>query len=1019
MLLRALQASAGGRISCLLKLAQTEAALIKKYPQMIENLGPVSQMAALLTLEAARGLRIPANPNFNEVRSYLTIGFQFFQIVADAFSWIIEKHVTQLTVDSASMLLNALTETLRTSLAAEHRQAKDRLEMHQQNYPRLPAHYTTDAIACEWRLDVMTGLIKSSQMQLRVMAVTLMGTELVQLWKQHSEDSVPNELLTHVAQYIIRTELVDYTLGSSCHPEITGESGNIVGFLAVTKLYSNEQTDLLWNTMTKTQNPRVSDALLRMSEPVLNLLDIDRLIYLCEKFQTLPIDLFTPNLRTLCERTLKCIAHKYRQEGMQPSALCLKLCTRLLRESSVPASHSQFAHPELHQIAITRLKDLIALGLEPQTRQQIMTDCAEDIASSSDTTLGSLWCITTLIRPSATDLREAVADYDLTRLLVRELEHAIDAGRQAGLSVILSGPQYSPRAEYLYGIIVHEPESLTEDLGARLWDALFGPRAFGHEDRATAWRLLNAIVANIKQENPYIARCFAELLHGLPPDCFSDGALQFAKSLLLPIVDEMTEVLDDEQGLAQKAIELLWHMMLRVTDSDLVDTMISILVKDVYIGSKVILAYPHHRARAVHTRVVDRCLSQLDTAAKELAAQNSTDDETHKNKDKQYVQAQQLIFIRSLALLREFLKAYQSQAQFAVPDLRSLMSQAPSAVQGEMTDLKYESYDGESKSDMTPLEIGAENTAATLLARLRELTGFNNYRVYHHGRIFAPDEDDISRSLNELRMTTGLLLVKKEAGEAGHSTRARPGASPLEIEILGHFGQLWDYLDLQEPLASEIFHFLVNLPVDAKILETIDSPATTYREIFPTGQCHKSIYAVYALKEYLKSARRRQSAANASESGDAGGSTLAKALARSQALVVAAISDGEALDACSTTNKTFLCLELTTLYLHILEESYSTLPTVVSMATAPVECLMDILVFAAESPRREGSVELITKAFASILLSTATDVDFWTSFKERHDVTDFIGRLILQEPSQYVRMEIVKAINTRSTEFER
>ncbi|KAM0334256.1 hypothetical protein ACHAQA_001278 [Verticillium albo-atrum] len=1018
MLLRALHAAPGGRIGCLLKLAQTEVALMTKFPQMIEHLGPVSQLTALLDLEAARGLRNPAHPHLAELRTYLTIGYQFYQVVADALSWIIEKHITHLTIDSATTLLNALTEILRTSLSGEHRQARDRLELHQQNHPGLPAHNLTEMIACEWRFDIMTSLIKSSQMQLRVMAVTQMGAELVQLWKQHNEDSVPNELLVHVADHILQTKLVDYTLGPNCHPEITGESGNIVGFLAVTKLYTNEQTDLLWNTMTKTQNPRVSDALLRMSESVLNLLDRDRLLYLCEKFQGLPIDLFTPNLRTLCERTLKFLALKYRQEVVQPSALHLKLCTRLLRESSVPSSHSQFAHPELHQIAIARFRDLIILGLEPETRQEILADCAQDLSSSSDTTLGSLWCIATMIRPSATDLREAVEDYNFTELLVHELEHAVEAGKKAGLSTILSGPHHSPRTDFLYGIIVHEPASLTDDLGVRLWNVLVGPQAISHEDRDAAWRILNAIIANTKLENPYLSKCFANLLPNLSPDCFSDGALQFAKTILLPLVDEMTEVLDDEQSLAQRAIGLLWNMMLRVADSDLVDSMISILVHDVYIGSKAILAYPHHRARAVHSRLVNRCLGQLDAAAKVLDALGGANDDMSGAQDDSLTRAQQRIFIRSLALLREFLKAHQSKAQFAAPDLRALMSQAPSTLRGEPTELKYESYDGGNKSDMTALDIGADNTAATLLARLREVTGFNNYRIYHQGRIFAPDEDDISRSLDELRMTTGLLLVKKEAGDAAPSTRAKPGASPLEIEILGHFGQLWDYLDLQEPLASEIFHFLVNLPVDAHILETIDSPVTTYRELFPRGHCHKSIYAVYALKEYLKSVRRRQAATADSDIGEDGEDVLAAALSRCQALVVAAISDSEALDACSASNKTFLCLELISLYLQNIEESLSSRPGATSVATAPVDALMDILTFAVDSPRHGSTGELITRTFASILLSTTISVAFWTSLKQNPGVTNLIDRLILQEPSPIIRMEIVKAINIRSTDFD-
>jgi ubiquitin carboxyl-terminal hydrolase 34 len=132
------------------------------------------------------------------------------------------------------------------------------------------------------------------------------------------------------------------------------------------------------------------------------------------------------------------------------------------------------------------------------------------------------------------------------------------------------------------------------------------------------------------------------------------------------------------------------------------------------------------------------------------------------------------------------------------------MPQSPTQVEGELAELKFQSFDGNKQTEVLPLQIGKRNTAASLLASLREATGFENYRLYYRGQAFAPSDEEVCKSLEDLQIQYGLILVKREADSPPPSARIKPGSSPLEIEILRHFQEFWGYLTLDERFAQEV-----------------------------------------------------------------------------------------------------------------------------------------------------------------------------------------------------------------------
>lgn len=80
--------------------------------------------------------------------------------------------------------------------------------------------------------------------------------------------------------------------------------------------------------------------------------------------------------------------------------------------------------------------------------------------------------------------------------------------------------------------------------------------------------------------------------------------------------------------------------------------------------------------------------------------------------------------------------------------------------------------------------------------------------------------------------------------------------------------------------------------MDEQILDLLTKDTTTYRDIFPIGQPLKSLYALYAIGEYLNPLSPLASASEEDSCYDS-------ALQRILTLVVSAISDHEVIDSGS------------------------------------------------------------------------------------------------------------------------
>ncbi|RYP38449.1 hypothetical protein DL767_002565 [Monosporascus sp. MG133] len=1035
----AFQPGPGGVLADVNRLLELQTSLLDRSPKkVIDLLQRSSKLAYNVMLHTCQMPSYPASVPLGiaaRLRKNLECGLRFFNIASTILGVVVDKSSNNLSPDQTPHLLHSLsvvlTTILRSGAEGDHAEAKVLLQDHRRAHPEISPVFTAEAIPHEWRLAILNKLMRSQQIQLRVAAASYMCNDLVNLWKRYSDGLERGEsdsdsrlgFLRYFSSYLVSIGIIDYILGPTCHPEITAESANIIGFLVVTQTYITAHTDLWWQTVTSTQDPRISDALVRMIVKVLHLFpDPEPICYMCEKLDSLPIDAFNASMREFCDKILVTWQTKFSVHQPMFPTILYKLFVRLLQESSAYGPQCSIAFPDIQPYAVSKLKDILHYGTNPSAREEMFLNCVQDIANKSRTTSGSFQALCLLMGPTL-QLPLLVTRHDFARLLIEDLVSTTTAANAMGFSPVYAHPVNAARRRYISRLIVDYGSTIDSELGQRLWDLLVGTCVTCQDDRRVGWEDLIAVLQKTRMDNPFLQTCMREYLPKLPSSCYCAGSLEFVREAIVPLANEPNGlILDDEDSLRSAGLELLWQMILTAPPRTIEDRAIATLVNEIYVDSKSILSFPLHRAREVHFSLVRRCMQQLRSSAEKLKTFSdgtvSGDDEPMVivATDEQQRQ-QELRFTRSLQVLKTLLRTVQSRSHFAAPDLRSLMLQNPSSVEGKPADLKYQSFSGDEQSPVKPLSIGLRNTVACLLTSIREATGFDNYRLYYRGQPLTPSETEICKTLEDLGICNGLILVKKELGGASSPVRIKPGASPLDIEILSHFGDLWDYLSMEEALAGEIYQFLVKLPADESILAVFDDPTKTYRDVFPSGQPFKCLYALHALREYLSTRRlknsvSRVSAQNSEKQRESATADQEDALVKAMSLIIVAICDPDLINRCSSeVMRMALSFQLVDNYVQLLKG----IPSIAQLLnTGLQQRLLEILIGTVTAHPSPSSLELIHRSFEAMLESCAKSDEFWTSFKSNAEVSNVTKSLLLAHPSPLVRRSILKLISSKT-----
>ena len=667
-----------------------------------------------------------------------------------------------------------------------------------------------------WKFGVLKKHIMDGRMELRVHGMETMQLDLVSIWRQYIQNSsagLDHPLVPYLVKFLRDNQIVEYIVGIDSHPQLISRSGNIIGFLIVTLTYTDRDTDIIWKTVTESQDSRTVSEVLGMLTRTFHMHPSTSpvLLGVCSKLLELPLNRFDGRMVDFCDQLFYQMREKHGQRNSHDSmdtlhvdAIPLRLCVRLIRESAAADDISVEHKALLQQFASSQLNQFSVTGVSETDKMEMYERCIQDFAETNQFTVGSIQALNALLSgQDAQETRKLATEFDLTGLAINEIAHAVDTN-QTDFTDSFSRNGFISRVHMLARIIDKVPDTITTDLGDILWKKIFMSTALVQQGRRTLWDMLCGLTGHGFMKNPFIERCIHEFVPALSPDDYSPEVLSFAKqTIIYEIRFNPPSIAKENEVVSIPGMDRIWDFILTAPPNS-IETDATNFAIEVYLDHNVIRMAPRSAVEATHIALVDRCVEQLKSAATKLKsfhshAPNGQDESMVTDE----VRPAELSFSRSLLFLRQLLQGLRTRPQYSPP--QGPPPDLPGApVKGDAIEIPYQTFSSGSQSKVHHLHIGDLSTASELSERIVQLTGFSKFKTIYGGqRVDLLEKSDIT--LRDMKLRSGLLLIRKDADSSEVSPiERRQSATPVDSEVLKHFDDLYDLLNVEDHLAREV-----------------------------------------------------------------------------------------------------------------------------------------------------------------------------------------------------------------------
>ena len=746
--------------------------------------------------------------------------YEFFLAVDERFRTLISKQIFALSIEICQGLISHLSLLFQLIVQSDDRLTYNIINESQVLVPGLTKEDNAVLAELAWKFDLLKRCILEGRMEIRVQGVETMQQELVNIYTQYIQNTSAGKdhpIVQYFSDFMLKNRLVEYFVGVESHPQLISRCANIVGFLIVAFRYTNAESDVIWRAVTTSQDSRFVEAILNMLHGIFNIATYPIVLYLAVKLNELPVQAFDVKMIQYSRTLLDYLRQKWRTSpndqhmDMPPYHLCI----RLIRQSTADSSLDSQKRREIHHFATTELRHLLPFGPGDAERSSIYRECIEDISDRSEFATGSVSAINILLtQQTEKDIALLAKESDFTPLVVKEFAQMIETERSSGLLSIMLDERLNYRLNLLQQIIGCVPDTITTEVGAQLWDIAVGPQALNDNARELGWMCFIRVIRYTPSRNAFIDRCIKEYLPRLLPRFYTLGCLTFVQDVVNYHSRLTPQTLGDDSTEVSPAWELLWQLALTApvgTVLNIEQRAISILV-NLYLESPDVQRRTDAATEAIHIEVVERCISQLTSAASKLRAFS---DGTSSGEDEPMiivasedeVQGQRLSFSRSLLILKELVHRARASPRYSPrsqhrPQIPPNISQT---IRGNGIDVRYQAFGDGSSTDIHTIEVGDLETVKDLSNRLMVLTGFPKFTAITGGKVL--DMTSLAdHTLRDLKFEQkGLLLIKKAADtESALAQSPVPELQPLELEIMTHFPELHQLLGMEEKLAREV-----------------------------------------------------------------------------------------------------------------------------------------------------------------------------------------------------------------------
>ncbi|KAJ5151117.1 uncharacterized protein N7482_010369 [Penicillium canariense] len=870
-----------------------------------------------------------------------------------------------------------------------------------------------------WKFGVLKKHIMEGRMELRVHGVEAMQSDLVHVWRSSISSNSGGVNLPYVqqlVQFIQDNQIVDYLVGVDSHPQLISRSSNIVGFLIVTNTYTDSVTDVIWKTVTESQDGRIVSEVLSMLVRTFGMhpTAAPNLLYVCKKVLELPLDRFDTGMLEFCNRLLsRMYEHPSERRVFDNSdpiyvdTLPLQLCVRLIRDSTAADDLSVEQKKNLQKFGSQRLVSLISAGISEADRMGIYERCIQDIAEMNQFTAGSIQALSALV--PANDVQEMwklATDFDLTGLVIADLLQTVK-NDQDDFADDFSHLGLVSRLTILFRLIDMVPETITAELGKALWDDILLSDKLGPEGHNAVWNMLVSALGRSSKSNPFLNRCIHEYLPSLVPKDYTKEILAFAKqSIIYEVRFNPPPPAGENEVVSIPGMDRIWTFILTAPPGT-IEVQATRFAIEVYLDHSIIRSSPRSAVEATHIALVERCVDQLKSAAATLKALDGNGDSPMESETETgELSAEELRFRRSLYFLHHLLSGLRARPQYSSPK-GSPPSLPERPLKGNPVDISWQSFNGNTSSKVNILQIGGLSTAADLVERLTQLAGFSKFSAIAGGQRveLLKNPDAMVKDMKVLQ--AGLIMLRKapDAQEVSRVDSRRQSLTSVDSEVLKHFDELYDLLALNDDLAREIFDFLVTFSPQDRVLNLVKSENSSTKDLFPFEKPFNAFYSFSALLVCLREEAVQDSPNPSFVSHSIQtlvaflmADELSESLAQDPIRLYLASSAVECLLAAITvysaaSNETLVASEPAFLVKRLLY-------------------LIEISRSVTENPLLNMSniQKLMCSSFAVLIEASIRDQGFWTAVKHEAQLSLLIKALLLEESRQPIRSDVSERI---------
>ncbi|KEF63510.1 uncharacterized protein A1O9_01488 [Exophiala aquamarina CBS 119918] len=733
---------------------------------------------------------------------------------------------------------------------------------------------------CAWKFKTLRKFVTNGRMELRVMGIEVMSTDLIQVYKDNIEGrptavTMANPLVRFLINFIVENQLVEYIVGVDSHPQVIRRSHNVVGFLCVSGTYTNSNTDDIWKTIVESHDTRTVHEVFNLLFMCFNVYDLPALYYICQKLLELPFQQydqhvvgFTVNLFTSVRQR---VGTPHFNTDFATNPVTRQLCIRLLREATVHENLALEQAITIRREFTQQLTILLTLGrpdssllsIEEDERRAIMSEAAARIKAHHRGVGGDLYTLNAMISLMSRDsIPNLVENLNLTALLVAEFVHLRDQYQllsQQRECISSFEVIYDIIATTLYHFIHWLPDTFSADLVEMVWKSYFTSPELPPTIRARSWETLTHAL-RLKQprdENIVLDLIIDKHLQSLGPADYCDRLLEFIRMSVSYTIRCSPHVLTDTDDVVViPGIERLWKIVLEAPPNTIENEAADFIIRQ-YLDHSLITRQTKATIDLTHSSLVDRCVRQVIASASKL---KSYTDGTLSGEDEPMViiasedeiRAEELRFDRSLLFLRKFLEGMKSRPRYSPTPTRTPGLPEFSERKGQNIELSIQIHGSKYVTEqIQKIQVGSENTCDEFYKYLTDSSGFTQFSVFNQGQKTIIEGSNTT--LAETKLPHGLIMVMKTANTPENvPARSARATSPVDNKIMHHFDDLYDLLDADERLSREVYGFLSLFSAQTEVVRLIRSMERSPAELLPPGKPFKLLYCARALRSCIE-----------------------------------------------------------------------------------------------------------------------------------------------------------------------